>query len=297
VRRADSYPVQGAERPLRLVRRETVMTEHYRRPEEESQGGGGRGMSGKAVIESPERAPVPVPRRASYQGSHYTHVSQSPRGERVVERIPARSYASGRDGGARPKYVEYVAQEPRALEQPSVARIDDKSYVSQRPSRTSQTSRARSRSEGPRYERPLTILPAQSEARSPVSHVSHRSSYKTAESRREGSPSRSRKSGSHVSSRSYHSVSTAKVSPSPPTTTTRIQVVPSERERRSMHSDRRSSVVERARNVPLPTSVASGMGYAASVAPSDSVSSVGVKRERERLRERMSIRDGVSRGW
>lgn len=299
------------------------MTEHYRRPEE-SQGGGGRGISGKAVIgtvlsaaagaaagaaiayamgrsESPERAPAP--RRASYgnQGNHYTHASQSPRGEHVVERIPARSYASGRDEGARPRYVEYVATTPSAH---AVARIEDKSYVSQRQRRSSQTSRARSRSEvGPRYERPLTILPAQSRARSPGSHVSRRSSYKTAESRRERSPSRSRKSGSHVSSRSYHSVSTAKQSPPPPVSTTTIRVVPPERERRVMHSrlerevERRSSVVERARQVPLPMSVVSGMGYAASVAPSDSVSSVGTKRERERLRERMSIRDGVPRGW
>jgi len=320
VRRADSYPVQGAERPLRLVRREMVTTEHYRRPEE-SQDNVGRGISGKAVIgtllgaaagavfayamvrsESPERAPVS--RRASYgnRGSHYTHVSQSPREERVVERIPARSYASGRDEGARPRQVEYVGTTPSAH---AVARIEDKSYVSQRQGRSSQTSRARSRSEaGPRYERPLTILPAQSRARSPGSHVSRRSSYKTAESRRERSPSRSRKSGSHVSSRSYHSVSTAKQSPPPPVSTTTIRVVPSpERERRVMHSglerevERRSSVAERARQVPLPMSVVSGMGYAASVAPSDSVSSVGTKRERERLRERMSIRDGAPRGW
>lgn len=55
--------------------------------------------------------------------------------------------------------------------------------------------------------------------------------------------------------------------------------------------------VERARQVPLPISVVSGPGYAVSVAPSDSVSSVGIKRERERLRDRMSIRDGGSRGW
>jgi hypothetical protein len=324
IRRAESYPVQGSERPLRLVRRETVTTEHYRRPEERDNASG-RGISSKAVIgtllgaaagaafayamvrsESPER--TPAPRRASYenQGSHYTHVSRSPGQERVVERLPARSYVSGRDEAARPQYVEYVTETPR-VHDVSVARIDDKSYVSQRPGRSSQTSRARSKSEvGSRYEKPLTILPPQSRARSPVSHASRRSSYKTAESRRERSPSRSRRTGSHVSSKSYHTVSTAKGSP-PPTTshvsTTTIRVVPSERERRVMHSglerevERRSSVVERARQVPLPVSVVSGRGYAASVAPSDSVSSVGTKRERERLRERMSIRDGAPRGW
>ncbi|PMD29346.1 hypothetical protein L207DRAFT_574324 [Hyaloscypha variabilis F] len=308
VRRADSYPVQGSERdrPMRLVRRETVTTEHYRRPEE-----GGRGISGKAVIgtllgaaagaafayamvrsESPERdrRPAIEPRRASYghQGERvYTHIAQTPR-----ERAPARSYVSAR-GEGRPRYadVEYVEAAPR------VHQIDNKSYVSQRPGRSSAQSgsRARSRSEaGPRYERPLTILPSRTESRARSPSQSQRSSYKTA---RERSPSR--KTSSHVSTKSYHSHSTAKQSPPPPTSTIKIRSVPSERpserERRSMHSGFERDA-ERARQVPLPISVASGAGYAVSVAPSDSVSSVGIKRERERLRERMSIRDGGSRG-
>lgn len=299
VRRADSYPVHGSERPLRLVRRETVMTEHYRRPDE------GRGISGKAVIgtllgaaagaaiayamvrsESPERArPAPEPRRASYSHQNervYTHIAQSPR-----ERAPPRSYVSARN--ERPHYVdvEYVEAAPR------VQQIDNKSYVSQRPGRSVQSgSRARSRSEvGPRYERPLTILPARTESRARSPSQSQRSSYKTA---RDRSPSR--KTASHVSARSYHSHSTAKQSPPPPTSTIKIRSVPSERERRSMHSGYESNV-ERARQVPLPMSVASGAGYAVSVAPSDSVSSVGIKRERERLRDRMSVRDGGSRHW
>jgi hypothetical protein len=310
VRRADSYPVQGSERavPMRLVRRDTVTTEHYRRPDE--RGEGGRGISGKAVIgtllgaaagaaiayamvrsESPERRPAVAPRRASYGNQmHYTQIAQTPMQR---ERLPARSYVSARDEG-RPRYadVEYVDQAPR------VHQIDDKSYVSQRPSRSVHGgSRARSRSEvGPRYERPLTIQPARTEssARSP-SHLSQRSSYKTA---RERSPSRSRHTGSHVSTRSHHSHSTAKQSPPPPvaTSTIKIRSMPMERERRVMHSGFERDV-ERAREVPLPVSVVSGMGYAASVAPSDSVSSVGIKRERERLRERMSIRDGARGGW
>jgi hypothetical protein len=223
----------------------------------------------------------------------------------VVERLSTRSYASGRGEEARPRYIEYIAEPPRVPDV-AMARIEDKSYVSQRPERSSQTTRARSRSEvGPRYERPLTVLPSPSIARSPTSHASHRSSYKTAESMRERSPSRSRRTGSHVSSRSYHTVSTKKASPPPPShvSTTRIVVGRSERERRMMHSglerevERRSSVVERARQVPLPVSVVSGMGYAESVAPSDSVSSIGTKRERERLMGRMSNRDGSSRGW
>jgi hypothetical protein len=41
-----------------------------------------------------------------------------------------------------------------------------------------------------------------------------------------------------------------------------------------------------ARHVPLPRSVVYARGYAESVAPSDSVSCIGSKRERERLRER-----------
>jgi len=304
VRRADSYPVHGSERdrPMRLVRRETVTTEHYRRPEE-----GGRGLSGKAVIgtllgaaagaafayamvrsESPERdrRPAPEPRRASYGHQNervYTHIAQSPR-----ERAPTRSYVSARDPGG-PRYVdvEYLEAAPR------VQQIDDKSYVSQRPGRSVQSgSRARSRSEvGPRYERPLTILPARTQSRARSPSQSQRSSYQTA---RERSPSR--KTASHVSSRSYHSHSTAKQSPPPPTSTIKIRSVASERERRTMHSGFERDV-ERARQVPLPISVVSGPGYAVSVAPSDSVSSVGIKRERERLRDRMSIRDGGSRGW
>jgi len=53
--------------------------------------------------------------------------------------------------------------------------------------------------------------------------------------------------------------------------------------------------VERERAVPRSVvDVRGPLGYAASVAPSDSVSSVGGKRERERLRERMRERGG---GW
>ncbi len=286
---------------MRLVRRGTVTTEHYRRPDER---GEGRGISSKAVIgtllgaaagaafayamvrsESPERRPSPAPRRASYGNqTHYTQVSQSPR-----ERLPARSYVSAREEG-RPRYVdvEYVDQAPR------VHQIDDKSYVSQRPGRSVQGgSRARSRSEvGPRYERPM-ILPSRTQSRARSPSQSQRSSYKTA---RERSPSRSKKTGSHVSTKSYHSNSTAKQSPPPPvsTSTIKIRSMPSEG-RRVMHSGYERDV-ERARQVPLPMSVVSGPGYAVSVAPSDSVSSVGIKRERERLRERMSMRDGP-RGW
>jgi hypothetical protein len=69
--------------------------------------------------------------------------------------------------------------------------------------------------------------------------------------------------------------------------------VPSERDQRSIYSGFESGV-ERARQVPLPISVVSGPGYTVSVAPSDRI---GIKRERERLRDRMVIRDSSSRGW
>lgn len=288
-RRADSYPVQGSERqvPLRLVRRETTTTEHYRRPDERESGA--RGMSGKAVIESPERErrPPAAMRRASYGNqTHYTQVAQSPR-----EMAPPRSYVSARGEGG-PRYdVQYLDAAPR------VHQIDNKSHVSERPNRSVRgASSARSRSEvGSRYDRPLTIQPAmsQSRARSPSrSHASQRSSYKTTKER---SPSRSRRTESHVSARSHHSHSTAKQSPPPATSTIKIRSVPSEGSRRTMHSGYERDV-ERARQVPLPVSIVSGTGYAASVAPSDSVSSIGIKRERERLRDRMSVRDSRG-GW
>jgi hypothetical protein len=61
--------------------------------------------------------------------------------------------------------------------------------------------------------------------------------------------------------------------------------------------DRRSRVSVRPSQVELPRSVAGGRGYAASVAPSDSVSSVGSKRERERLISRMRERERPSERW
>jgi hypothetical protein len=76
---------------------------------------------------------------------------------------------------------------------------------------------------------------------------------------------------------SKHSVTTVRVSPK--------------------EEDRRSRVSVRPSQVELPRSVVSGRGYAASVAPSDSVSSVGSKRERERLISRMRERERPSERW
>jgi len=147
------------------------------------------------------------------------------------------------------------------------------------------TIRERSRSEaGSRYERPLTILSGHPRTRSPEpSHVSHRS-HRSDEKRTSHHGSR-KDSDSYVSARSKRTGDVKYITASPPpphsrSSTTTIRVVP---------KDERRSVVS-ARQVPLPMSRVGGGSYAASVAPSDSVSSVGTKRERERLRERMRER-------
>jgi hypothetical protein len=289
--RADSFPpISHESKPLRLVKRETVTREHYRRPDDDHGGGGGGGFSGMKLVgtllgaaagaavayamvqsESPRRY-APPPRRASYAGEHSTY---SP----VIERIPARSYVS-RDAD-RPQYVaQYTVAAPS-----QARRIEERSHVSQRTGRSEKHStRERSRSEvGPRYERPLTILPGPT-SRSPQSHVSPRShtSHRSDEMRNSYHGSR-KDSESYVSARSQASKRTgdvkyvASAAPSRSSTTT-VRVVPQD--------DRRS--ILSARNIPLPMSRVGG--YAASVAPSDSVSSVGTKRERERLRDRMRER-------
>lgn len=313
-RRAETFPRMAAERPMRLVRRETVTTEHYRNEREraaiEGRGGGGNGITGMKLVgtllgaaagaavayamvrsESPPRL-APPPRRASYgdHGSEYTH-TRPVETVRAVERIPARSYVSTRDP---PRYPIAPPPAPSRALAEDMARIEERSHVSRRSVRDSEKgSRVRSRSEvGSRYDRPLTILPPR--PRSPgASHVSHRS-HKSHHSKRDSERE------SYVSARSQRTESTVKpvqyvtASPSKVTTTT-IRVVPRDDERRSEVSYARHVPLPRsevsARHVPLPPSVVSGRGYAASVAPSDSISSVGSKRERSRLRERMSARE------
>jgi hypothetical protein len=288
-RRADSYPPvsqlgsshththERDHRP-RLVRRETITTEHYRRPDEvsDTRDKGGSGFTGMKLVgtllgaaagaavayamvrsESPPSARHAPPRRASY-------------GDHVVERIPARSYISREQ-----EQPPYVAQYTIAGSSHVPRRIDERSHASRR---------ERSRSEvGTRFERPLTIMPPRD--RDEASHVSHggrsHQSYRSEEKRSHHSGTR-RDDESFVSARSKRTGDVKYITASPPPSskhsTTTIRVVP---------KDERRSVVS-ARHVPLP---ASRVGtYAASVAPSDSVSSVGTKRERERLRERMRER-------
>lgn len=315
-RRADTFP-RVAERPMRLVRRDTVTTEHYRNERDqaanEGRGGGGNGFTGMKLAgtllgaaagamlayqmvrsESPPRI-APPPRRASY-GEHVSQYAHARPVEmvRAVERIPARSYVSTRDP---PKYLKYPIAPPpapsRALAE-DIARIEERSHVSRRSVRDSEKgSRVRSKSEvGSRYDRPLTILPPRprSPGASYVSHRSHKNHHSKRDSERE----------SYISARSQRTESTVKpvqyvtAAPSKVTTTT-IRVVPVGYDCRSEVAYAKHIPLPRsevsARHVPLPASVMSGRGYAASVAPSDSVSSIGSKRDRERLRERMSARE------
>lgn len=305
IRRSDTYPAITPRAPSMLRRRETVTTEAYRRDGSDSATGNGGGMSKGAIIgtllgaaagaavayamvrsESPsresQRQRVPSvhsvishhPRRAeSYMNTR--------RETETVEHVPARSSwvsTRGRDGqdreDIRPRYV--------------MPRIDERSYVS---------SRSRSHSEaGSRYERPLAILPGPGSyhsSRHEREGSYHASRYEEREGSYHSSPrsqhssprdsyhtARSAHTGTTIKPvGSVHSVPTHFVTATPSKTTIRV-------------GEGRSRVSVRPSQVALPESVVGGRGYAASVAPSDSVSSVGSKRERERLIGRMREREG-----
>lgn len=236
--RADSYPPLEHERPLRLVRRETV-TEHYSTDGgmAEARGGGGDAFTGIKLVGTllgaaagaaiayamvgSESAPPPAPptRRATYggpsAGSAYMH-PQLIEPVQAVEQIPAQSYVSAREA-APSRYVEYrVAAPPSAVlsRAPDLARIDERSHVSSRSVKSdAKSSRARSNSEAgaSQYERPLTILPARDSSPPAASHVSHRShqSHQSEQSQRPPTilPERasSPPAASHVSYRSHKS--------------------------------------------------------------------------------------------
>lgn len=332
-RRADSYPAvsqfSDERAPPRLVRRETVQAERYRRPSEDN-GGGLTGMklvgtllgatAGAAIAyamvrsDSPPRY-VEEPRRASYGDHPVPGRSQAyyeprdvpqpaPRSaERPTERPAARSYIS-----MDPREPQYVAEYTIAGPPPSrvheLSRFDERSHASHRSARSEQKQvRERSGSDdsGSHHERPLTILPRSNSppATSQVSRRSHKSHRETTSAYHAKLES---DRDSYVSARSQRTQKgeVRYDSGNSGTSTTTIRVVPKE-ERRSVVSARlvplpesvvpkeeRRSVVS-ARLVPLPESVAPAR-YAESVAPSDSVSSVGGKRERERLRDRMRER-------
>jgi hypothetical protein len=349
VRRSDSYPVTQAERdrdrererererggaapgaPMRLVRRDTVTREHYRRDEldrerERERGGGiGKGVIGLGTFigaaaaaaiayslvrdegpssnSHPRTPPSMPPRRASYGGDAYT---QAGRGVEM-ERVPARSYVSAREEGPRDRerdrFVQYNIASPQPPPPPptrivgipvhELRRIEESSQgsSSQRSGRErSHTTRERSRSEvGGRYERPPGLVPTRERReRSPGSFVSER-----------------RAERAHTISR--RSESTVKAGPPPVEYLSRPmplrQMGPTTIRMRSgggggsyVGERERERELERVRAVPRSVVEVRGpLGYAASVAPSDSVSSVGGKRERERLRDRMRDRGS---GW
>jgi hypothetical protein len=349
VRRSDSYPVTQAEQnreherererggaapgaPMRLVRRDMITREHYRRDEldrerkRDSGGAVGKGVIGLGTLigvaagaaityslvrgEGPSsnsisRTPPSMPpRRASYGADTYT---QAARGVEM-ERVPARSYVSAREEGprdmGRDRYVQYTIATPQPPPPPTrnmgipvheLRRIEESSQgsSSQRSGRErSHTTRERSRSEvGGRYERPLASIPTRERRerrdRSPPSFDSER-----------------RVERSHTTLR--RSESTVKTGPpqveylSGPMPLR--QIGPTGIRMRSgggggsyVGEIERERELERVRAVPRSVVEVRGpLGYAASVAPSDSVSSVGGKRERERLRDRMREHRG---GW
>lgn len=308
-RRSDTYPLaapHASERGTpRLVSRETIRTERYHRPSESD--GGGRGLTGMKLVgtllgaaagaaiayaavrsDSPPR--YGPPRRASHGDrpiQSYPQVYRDPRdvphaGARGVERVPTRSYI-----GMDPRQTQYVAQYTIAGPPPSRvhdwARIEERSHASYRGGRSEikQVVQERSRSESgsTRYSRPPPVLPRSRSPHSPSqasrhSHRSHHSEDKAARLHRlEGERE------SYVSARSQRTEK-PDVRYDGGISTTTIRIVP--------RDERRSAIS--ARNIPLPESLIGASRYAESVAPSDSVSSVGSKRERERLRDRMRER-------
>jgi hypothetical protein len=304
-RRADSYPPASqivSERSARLVSRETVHSERYRRPSD----GGLSGMklvgtllgaaAGAAIAYAAVRSDSPPryaigPRRASYGDQHIPRHGHIPRdrrdvphtGTRAVERPPPRSYI-GMDRREPHHVSQYTIAGPPPSRIHDWARIEERSQVSYRTGRSEQkpTTRERSRSEsGARYNLPPAVLPHRSRSPHAPSQVSHRS-HKSQRGEERGIPHRPRLDSdrhSYISARS-HRTEKPDVRYDSTTSTTTIRVVP-KGERRGVIS---------AHNIPLPESVVSWSKYAESVAPSDSVSSVGSKRERERLRDRMRER-------
>jgi hypothetical protein len=319
------FPAAQAQRDIRggsegrVLRREKTV-EVYRRPGRESPEDGfgakhvlgmlcgavaGAGLAYTILHSTDHTRPPPVQRRASYD--HHLPIpasTSSPIGmpraktwdvkEEVEGRarvVPSRSYL-GVGEREEPQYVQQYSTTPvRILEGSPLGRIEE------RPRRG---GRERSRSEAgvPRVgvERELVIRKREDSPRgSYVSHRSHRSH-------------RSHDTESYVSSRSPRGERGSQYKGAQSTTT--ITVLPSRE--KDGHGERRSVVVAGIPPIPLstprhrvreveaigwgegyggpPKSASAGARYAQSVAPSDSVSSVGSKRERERLRDRMRER-------
>jgi len=303
-RRAETFPSPvsvSMERP-RIVRRESVKTERYlrndaseRHREAERDFSSGMkviGMLGVVVASaalayafvagdshsrsSDVRQNTP-PRRATYD---------APSGYRVVERIPARS---GREAQA----PQYVAQVMPAREERSMKSVYGRE---RRNSEVGSAYEKESRYEKEtRYEVPLPIRIPGGQS-SVVSQRSYRSEQRSQRSdeRSHRSDERSRRSDE----RSQRSAERSHLSDERSSHYTRKESHASTRKPESYVSERMHYITarlpeprERERERDHRTLLGSVVGgYAGSVAPSDSVSSVGVKRERERLRDRMRER-------
>lgn len=307
-KRAETFPRashHASERPPRLVSRETIRRERVYRPGEGD--GGSRSLTGIKVVgmllgaaacaaityvvvrsDSPH---YDGPRRSSH-GDHpvpgYSHIYRDPRDMPHVDprgagMVSPRSYV-----GMDPRQTQYVAQYtirgPPPTRAHDWARMEERSSASFRGGRSEvkQIVMERSRSESGSSRRsrhpPPPVLPR---SRSPPASQTSRRSHKSHHSEDRGSRFHKLdgERESYVSARSQRT-ERPDVRYDSAISTTTIRIVPKD-ERRSGLS---------ARHLPPPDAIARDSRYAESVAPSDSVSSVGSKRERERLRERMRER-------
>ena len=221
-------------------------------------------------------------------------------GQGRVETIPSNS---GVSESGRKKYISYTiapAPAPPSMRSRDLERIDERggSHFSER-SEGRRTRRSRSEVSGCRYPAAIALPPStifqDDRERDRKSRASENRSRRSGG----GSETTIKPSGraeyepSNAGKSKGYSTTTIRVVPKSSASAVRDDQVDDYRERRSQASVRPSQVkvpatVVAPRGAPLPRSVVdAGREYAASVAPSDSVSSVGSKRERERLRMRM----------
>ncbi|RFU27696.1 hypothetical protein B7463_g8650, partial [Scytalidium lignicola] len=210
----------------------------------------------------------------------------SARYERPLTVLPAKSVA--RDEVEEESYVSARRGEDRRSSYSHVQAPSHHSHHSHHMYHPDAQSQVRSqapsqvRSQAPSQTRNQAPSQVRSQAPSQARTQSYSQAYSQAHSQAAS------QSNTYVSAASRRSGSTIK----PPST---VKVIPRDIDG---PSDRRGSVVS-ARQVPLPRSMVSGAGYgdsvayaesvvyAESLAPSDSVSSVGLKMERERMKGRM----------
>lgn len=307
-RRSDTYPLASryaSERVPSLVKRESVRSEryHYRHPSQKD--GAGRGLTSTklmgtllgaaagatiayAAMQSdsppPYEPPYDEPRRAShgdpvpkYHQSYRDYGSHS--STRTAERLPTRTYL-----GMEPRQNQYFAQFTVAGPPPTRAhdwaRIEERGHPRSYRSVRSEVVKERSRSESgsTRYSRQPPAIPRPGSPHT-YPHTS-RQEHRSYHSDDRGSFRRRRHEsdrGSYVSNSRSQRTEKPEVRYGGATSIHTIRAVP-KCERKSPN------------HIPCPKSVVGGIRYTESVAPSDSVSSVGCKMDRERLRDRMRER-------